>query len=180
MNMNINMNINMNMNININRSSLYKAKKYSNWSLTLQNTVITGNCGPCRSWAIPTLKPRPPPPSGSRLGFPPTDTHNAWKGKSQVTYHAIEKLKGTVSRDSLLGVFFIKELLLEPLDMPREDFDFFSMFEELSVFVIHPPMYSPPGVEQVYSLPWGRDSPVYFSTLGHVNMFEKTALPKRF
>ncbi len=39
-------------------------------------------------------------------------------------------------------VFFIKQLLL---DMRRNDFEFFRMFEELFVFVIDSPVYSPPG-----------------------------------
>ncbi len=34
-------------------------------------------------------------------------------------------LKGTVSRDFLTLFFFIKQLLLVPLDMPRKDFEFF-------------------------------------------------------
>jgi hypothetical protein len=34
-------------------------------------------------------------------------------------------LKGTVSRDFLTLVFFIKQLLLVPLDMPKKDFEFF-------------------------------------------------------
>ncbi len=39
-------------------------------------------------------------------------------------------LKGTVSRDFLTLVFFIKHLLLVPLDRPRKDFEFFRKFEK--------------------------------------------------
>jgi hypothetical protein len=63
----------------------------------------------------------------------------------------VEQLKGTVSRDFLTPVFFIKHLLLVPLDTPRKDFEFFRIFEELFEFVIDSP---------VYSLPGSRDSPV--------------------
>ncbi len=49
--------------------------------------------------------------------------------------------------------FFIKHLLIVSLDTPRKDFEFFRIFEE---FVIDSP---------VYSLPGGRDSPVYSSVV---------------
>ncbi len=41
-------------------------------------------------------------------------------------HHQLNKhVKGTVSRDFLTLVFFIKQLLLVPLDMPKKDFEFF-------------------------------------------------------
>jgi hypothetical protein len=61
-------------------------------------------------------------------------------------------VKGTVSRDILTLVFFIKYLLLVSLDTPRKDFEFFRILEELFEFVIDSPVYSQPG---------SRDSPVY-------------------
>ncbi len=47
--------------------------------------------------------------------------------------------------------------------MHRKDFKFFWIFEELFVFVIDSPVYSPPGSQDspVYSPPWSHDSPVY-------------------
>jgi hypothetical protein len=45
--------------------------------------------------------------------------------------------KGTVSRDFFTLVFFIKHLLLVPLDTPRKDFEFFRIFDS--------PVYSLPG-----------------------------------
>ncbi len=76
-------------------------------------------------------------------------------------------LKGTVSRDFLTLVFFIKQLLLVPLDKARQDFEFFRIFEELFEFVIDSPVYSLPGSRDslVYSSPGSRDSPEY-SSLG--------------
>ncbi len=71
------------------------------------------------------------------------------------TYEGERQVKGTVSRDFLtlvFFIFFIKHLLLVPLDMPRKDFEFFRIFEELFEFVIDSP---------VYSLPESRDSPMY-------------------
>jgi hypothetical protein len=52
---------------------------------------------------------------------------------------------GTVSRDFFILFFFIKHLLLVPLDMPRKDFKFFPIFEELFELVIDFPVYSLPG-----------------------------------
>ena len=49
------------------------------------------------------------------------------------------ELKGTVSRDFLSPVFFIKQLLLVPIDMPRNDFEFFRIFVEIFEFVIDSP-----------------------------------------
>ncbi len=74
-------------------------------------------------------------------------------------------LKGTVSRVFLTLVFFIKHLLLVPLDKPRKDFELFRIFEELFEFVIDSPVYSLPGSQDspVYSSPGSRDSPVYSS-----------------
>ncbi len=81
--------------------------------------------------------------------------------------HLVHAVKGTVSRDFLTLVFFIKHLLLVPLDMPRKDFKFFRIFEELFEFVIDSPVYSLPVSRDspVYSSPGSRDSPV-FSSLG--------------
>jgi hypothetical protein len=42
-------------------------------------------------------------------------------------------------------VFFIKQLLLVPLNTARQDFKFFRIFEELFEFVIDSPVYSSPG-----------------------------------
>ncbi len=41
--------------------------------------------------------------------------------------------------------FFIRNLLLVPLDTPRKDFKFFRRFKELFEFVIDSPVYSSPG-----------------------------------
>jgi hypothetical protein len=54
-------------------------------------------------------------------------------------------LKGTVSRDFLCPVFFIKHLLLVPIGMPRTDFKFFRIFVELFIFVIDSPAMNTPG-----------------------------------
>ncbi len=81
---------------------------------------------------------------------------NSWTIPLRASLYNSEYLefKGTVSRDFLTLVFFIKHLLLVPLDTPRKDFKFFRIFEELIEFVIDSP---------VYSLPGSRDSPVYSS-----------------
>ncbi len=60
-------------------------------------------------------------------------------------------VKGSVSRDFFTLVFFIKQILFFPLDMPRKDFKFFRIFCKLFVFVIN---------SLVFSLPGSRDSPV--------------------
>jgi hypothetical protein len=67
-------------------------------------------------------------------------------------------------------VYFIKQLLLVPLDMPRKDFKFFRIFEKLFVFLINSPVYSIPGSRDslVYSPLGSHDSPVY-SSLGSKN-----------
>jgi hypothetical protein len=44
--------------------------------------------------------------------------------------------KGTVSRVISSPAFFIKQLLLVPIGMPRNDFEFFQIFVELFVFAI--------------------------------------------
>jgi hypothetical protein len=44
-------------------------------------------------------------------------------------------LKGSVTRFFIL-VFLIKQLHLVPLDIPRKDFEFFRIFDELLVFTI--------------------------------------------
>jgi hypothetical protein len=41
-------------------------------------------------------------------------------------------LKGTVPQDFLPLVFFFKLFLLGPVDTPRNDFDFFRLFAEIS------------------------------------------------
>ncbi len=51
--------------------------------------------------------------------------------------------KETVSRDFCL-LFFIKQFLLVPLDMPRQDSDFCRIIVALFIFVIDYPVYSPP------------------------------------
>ncbi len=43
----------------------------------------------------------------------------------KITETFLKILKGTVSRDFFTLFFFIKQLLLFPLDMPRKDFEFF-------------------------------------------------------
>jgi hypothetical protein len=57
----------------------------------------------------------------------------------------MQVLKGTVSRDFSSPVFFIKQLLLVPKGMPRNDFEFFRKFVELFVFVIDSPVMNTPG-----------------------------------
>ncbi len=52
--------------------------------------------------------------------------------------------KRKVSRDLLTLVFFIKHLLLVPLDTPRKDIKFVQIFKELFAFVIDSPVYSLP------------------------------------
>jgi hypothetical protein len=42
-----------------------------------------------------------------------------------VTWIDRSTIKGTVSRDFLTLVLFIKQLLLVPLDMPRNDYEYF-------------------------------------------------------
>ncbi len=59
-------------------------------------------------------------------------------------YHSQVLIKGTVSRDFLTLVFFIKHLLLVPLDMPRKDYEFFRILEELFEFVIDSPVVNTP------------------------------------
>jgi hypothetical protein len=54
--------------------------------------------------------------------------------------------KGTLSRYFFTPVFFIKHLLLVPLDTPGNDFKFFQIFQELFEFVIDSHVYSSPGV----------------------------------
>ncbi len=68
-------------------------------------------------------------------------------------------LKGQI----VYSVFFIKPLLLVPLETPRKDFEYFWIFEKFFLFVIDSPVYSPPGKcdSLVYSSPGSWDSPVY-------------------
>ncbi len=54
-------------------------------------------------------------------------------------------LKGTVSQDFLCPILFIKQLLLVPIGMPRNDFKFFLIFVELFVFAIDSPAMNTPG-----------------------------------
>ncbi len=53
--------------------------------------------------------------------------------------------KGTASRDFSSLVFFIKQLLLVPMGMPRNVFEFFRIFVELLVFVIDSSVKNTPG-----------------------------------
>ncbi len=53
-------------------------------------------------------------------------------------------VKETVSRDFSPSVFFIKQLFLVPMGMPRNDFEFFRIFVELFVFVIDSPVVNTP------------------------------------
>ncbi len=64
--------------------------------------------------------------------------------------------KGTVTQDFLLWFFFIKQLLLVRLDMPRKDLEFCRIFKELFAVVIDSPLHLPPGSRGslVYSPPW--------------------------
>jgi hypothetical protein len=80
------------------------------------------------------------------------------------------ELQETVSQDVLTLVFFIKQLLLFPLDMPRNDFKFFRIFKKLIILVIDSPVYSLPESRDslVYSPPGSRDSPEY-SSLGSLD-----------
>jgi hypothetical protein len=56
-----------------------------------------------------------------------------------------DKTIGTVSRDFSSLVFFIIQLLLVPIGMHRNSFEFFRIFVELFVFVIDSPIMNPPG-----------------------------------
>ncbi len=78
---------------------------------------------------------------------------------------SLGSIKGTVSRDFLTLVFFIKQLLLVTSKTARQDFKFFQIFEELFEFVIDSSVYSLPGSRDspVFSSPGSRDSPVYSS-----------------
>ncbi len=76
--------------------------------------------------------------------------------------------KGIVPRDLLMLVFFLKQLLLVPLDIAGKDFKFLQIPEELFVFVIDTLVYSPQGNwdSQVYSPLGSFDSPLYSSPSG--------------
>ncbi len=54
-------------------------------------------------------------------------------------------LKGTVSRNLSSSLFFLKQLLLVPIDTSRDDFDFLKIFMELFIFVTDSPVMSTPG-----------------------------------
>ncbi len=75
-----------------------------------------------------------------------------------------QHLKGQCHEILRLWVFF-KQFLLVPLETPRNYFKYFRIFEELFIFVIDSPVYSPPGSRdsQVYSPPGKHDFPVYSS-----------------
>ena len=60
-------------------------------------------------------------------------------------------LKGTVSRDFLFLVFFTKQLLLVPIEMPSGLFEFWRIFAEIFAILIDSPVSRTPG---------SRDSPV--------------------
>ncbi len=89
-----------------------------------------------------SLLPPPPPTKDRRhtILFPSQSTSDiwgqcGWKGLCrqmlQIFFswsssgHSKRQLKGTVSRDFLTLVFFIKQLLLVTLDIPKKDFEFF-------------------------------------------------------
>ncbi len=63
----------------------------------------------------------------------------------------VNPIKGTVPRDFLPLVFFFKLFLLGPVDMPRNDFDFFWLFEEILNFF---------GASPVSMTPVNNSSPV--------------------
>ncbi len=75
------------------------------------------------------------------------------------------KLKGTVSRDFSSAGFFIKQLRLVPMGMPRNDFKFFRIFVELFVFVIDSPVMNTPG-SRFESLKYGN----FFKHKSHAPM----------
>ena len=68
-----------------------------------------------------------------------------------------------MSRDFLSPVFFIKQLLLVPVDMPRNDFEFVRIFVEIFEFVIDSPVMNTPG-SRLESLRWGN----FFKHKSHV------------
>jgi hypothetical protein len=73
-----------------------------------------------------------------------------------------------MSRDFLTLVFFIKQLLLVPLDMPRKDFEFFRISKELFVFVID-------------THPWGVETPHCIHHRGvNLNLFLKKLASAKF
>ncbi len=74
---------------------------------------------------------------------------------SNSAHTEMKSAKTQMSRAFLTLVFFVKHLLLVPLDMPRKDFKVFRIFEELFEFVIDSPLYSLLG---------SRDSPRVFIT----------------
>jgi hypothetical protein len=59
--------------------------------------------------------------------------------------HQHHLLKGTVSRDFSSPVFLTKQLLLVPMGMPRNDFDFLKIFFEIFVFIIDSLVMNTPG-----------------------------------
>jgi hypothetical protein len=77
-------------------------------------------------------------------------------------------------------VFFIKQLLLFLLDMPRKDFKFFWIFKKLFVFVIDSPVYSLPGSrDSLVSSPLGsRPKFVFFYKLASTKYTMESKLPR--
>ncbi len=70
-------------------------------------------------------------------------------------------LKGTVARDFSSPIFFIKQPLLVPIGMPRNDFEFF--FIIVGLFVFDSPVMNTPG-SQLESLRLGN----FLQTKSHV------------
>jgi hypothetical protein len=63
----------------------------------------------------------------------------------EVNQHVSLTLKDSVTRLFTSGFFFITQLLLVPIGMPRNYFDFLRIFVELFVFVINSPVMNSPG-----------------------------------
>ncbi len=73
------------------------------------------------------------------------------------------ELKGTVSQDFCRRFFSIKQFLLVPIDILRNNFEFSRIFVELFVFIIESPVYSSPeSWDSVMNTPGSRDFPAYY------------------
>jgi hypothetical protein len=57
-----------------------------------------------------------------------------------------DDIKGTVSRDFLPLVFFLKQLLLATVDKPSNDFDFFRIFAEIFDYFSASPVSTTPAM----------------------------------
>ncbi len=71
------------------------------------------------------------------------------KPKNREWEHEESDLKGTVPRDFSPLVFFFKQLLLVPVDMPSNDFDFFRIFAEIFDFSGALPMSTTPAKQMI-------------------------------